>query len=75
MALGLELTDIFFLWALSNQLFYITSTHPFFIRFLVILCLAVAAKPCMELNPIKKGSNLLKKPLIKNFTFLCSALQ
>ena len=58
MALGLELTDIFFLWALSYQFFYISSTHSFFIHFLVILCLAVAVKPCMELNPIKQKGQI-----------------
>ena len=61
MALSLELTDTFFIWAFSVQLSYILLSfslsfypYPFLLSLSFFPSLIMAFQPCMEWNPNKK---------------------
>ena len=62
MALSLELTDTFFIWAFSVQLSYTLlsfslsfSPYPFLLSLSFFPSLIMAFQPCMEWNPNKNG--------------------
>ena len=65
MALSLQLTDTYFLWAVSNQLSYIYPFNHFPLVFLVTACLAVAVL-CPGMSKLGSKTQFVKKSFTKH---------